>query len=180
MKALGRMLCTTLLAFSAVALAQSDGPGQFEKLKTLAGEWEGLVTTVPAEPTVEGKIAHVSLRVTSLGNALMHEMRIPGRPDDPITMIYMDDNHLTLVHYCDAGNRPRMTAATSADAKTIQFQLIDISGSAEMGHMHQAGFAIISADHHTEDWTFMVPGKGAMQAHFDLQRKKSAGAAAGE
>jgi hypothetical protein len=160
----------TLLSFSSVAFAQSDAQAPFEKLKALAGEWEGTVTTVPAEPTVEGKIAHVSLRVTSMGNALMHEMRIPGRPDDPITMIYVDDNRLLLVHYCDAGNRPRMAATATPDGKTIQFNLIDVSGGTQFGHMHNAGFAAISPCHHTEDWTFM--GKGPVQAHFDLQRKK--------
>jgi hypothetical protein len=33
-------------------------------------------------------------------------------------------------------------------------------------------FAIINADHHTEDWTFMLPGDKLLHAHFDLKRAK--------
>ena len=44
-------------------------------LKSLAGEWEGPVT-VPEMPEMSGgKPMHVSLRVTSRGNALVHEIR---------------------------------------------------------------------------------------------------------
>ena len=57
------------------ALAQSDAQKSFDKLKTLAGSWEG---------RFEGKPLQVSLRVTSMGNALMHEMKGDG-PEDPIT-----------------------------------------------------------------------------------------------
>ena len=28
----------------------------------------------------------------------------------------------------------------------------------------------IDANHHTEDWTFMMPGDKPVHAHFDLQR----------
>ena len=38
--------------------------------------------------------------------------------------------------------------------------------------MHHAVFTIIDANHHTEDWTFMMKDK-PMHAHFDLQRNKS-------
>ena len=76
----------------------------------------------------------VTLRVTSRGNALVHEMRDPTVPDDPtktdhpVTMLYLDGDHLTLVHYCDAGNRPRMVARKSADGKTVEFDFVDLSG----------------------------------------------------
>src|SRR5882724_1152712 len=67
-----------------------------------------------------------------------------------------------------AGNRPRMTGKMSPDGKTVEFEFADISGSATY-HMHHAVFTIIDADHHTEDWTFMMKDK-AIHAHFDLKR----------
>src|SRR5579863_9987553 len=93
-----------LLSLSTLAFAQSDAQKSFDQLKTLAGSWEGVLKTDPPTPEADGKHAQTTLRVTSMGNAIMHEMKIEGRPDDPITMLYMDNDHLTLTHYCDAGN----------------------------------------------------------------------------
>jgi hypothetical protein len=90
----------------AVALAQSDAQKSLDKLKTLAGSWEGHVATLPLQADIEGKLMQVSLRPTSMGNALMHEITGTGRREDPITMFYLDGDRLLLTHYCDAGNRP--------------------------------------------------------------------------
>jgi len=38
--------------------------------------------------------------------------------------------------------------------------------------MHHAVLTVIDADHHTEDWTYMMPGNQPMHAHFDLHRVK--------
>jgi hypothetical protein len=160
-------------AFAAdAATTQSDAQKSFDKMKTLAGSWEGHVTTVPQAPEIDGKLMQVSLRATSMGNALMHEMTGAGRPDDPITMLYLDGDRLLLTHYCDAGNRPRMTGKISPDGKTVEFDFLDVAGSTEYGHMHHAVFTIIDANHHTEDWTYMMPGDKPMHAHFELQRTK--------
>jgi len=95
-----------LMLLATVTFAQSDAQKSFDKLKTLSGSWEGHVTTVPQQSDLEGKLMQLSLRTTSMGNALMHEMTGAGRPDDPITMLYLDGGQLLLTHYCDAGNRP--------------------------------------------------------------------------
>ncbi len=121
MKSLGSMLSVVLMSLSTVAFAQSDAQKSFDKIKTLAGSWEGHVTTVPQQAEIEGKLMQVSLRVTSMGNALMHEMTGAGRPDDPITMFYVDGDRLLLTHYCDAGNRPRMAGKMTTDGKTVEF-----------------------------------------------------------
>ncbi|HME35005.1 MAG TPA: hypothetical protein VKF84_07185 [Candidatus Sulfotelmatobacter sp.] len=171
MKSLRLVLAVALVSLSAAAFAQSDAQKSFAQLKTLAGSWEGVVKTFPPTPEADGKHAQTTLRVTSMGNALMHEMRIEGREDDPITMFYMNDDRLTLTHYCDAGNRPRMAAKASPDGKTVEFEFLDVAGSTQYGHMHHVVFTFIDANHHTEDWTFMV-GDKPVQAHFELQRAK--------
>jgi hypothetical protein len=112
----------------------------------------------------------VTLRVTSMGNALMHEMTGPGRPDDPITMLYLDGGRLMLTHYCDAGNRPRMTGKMSPDSKSVEFEFLDVAGSTQYGHMHHAAFTVVDANHHMEDWIFMQ-GDKPVHAHLELQRK---------
>ena len=177
MKSLRLVLSVVLLSLSTMAFAQtggqqSDGQKSFDQLKTLAGTWEGRVTTQPPQADIEGKPIEASLRVTSMGNALMHEMRGAGRPDDPITMLYLDGDRLLLTHYCDAGNRPRMTGKMSPDGKTVEFDFLDVAGGTQYGHMHHAVFTVIDATHHTEDWTYMQPGDKPVRAHFDLQRAK--------
>ena len=172
------MLSVAAISLSTAVLAQSMPTEQsgaqrsFDKLKTLAGSWDGLVSTFPPQADIEGKPMHVSLRVTSMGNALMHEANSSARPDDPITMLYLDGDRLLLTHYCDAGNRPRMTGAMSPDGKTVEFDFLDLSGGTQYGHMHHAVFTFIDANHHLEDWTYMMPGDKPVHAHVDLQRTK--------
>src|ERR1700722_155119 len=158
---------------SSVAAVPSEAQKSFTTMKSLAGEWEGPVT-VPEAPAMSGGKMHLSLRVTSRGHVLVHEFQEAGTPldatkyDHPVTMLYLDEEQLTLIHYCDAGNRPRMTGKMSPDGKTVEFELKDISGSTEE-HMHHAVFTIIDSNHHTEDWTFMMKDK-PIHAHFDLHR----------
>jgi len=197
MKTLPLVLTMALTALSTAALAQThvhdsaalpsaslQSPAQktasqqsFDTLKTLAGSWEGAVHVDPPVPALEGQRSDITLRVTSRGNALVHEMHQQGMPDDParydhpLTMLYMDGDRLLLTHYCDAGNRPRMEGKVSPDGKTVEFDFLDVSGSVNHGHMHHAVFTLVDADHHREDWTYMLPGDKPMHAHFDLQRK---------
>jgi hypothetical protein len=159
------------------AAPKSEAQTTFDTLKTLAGEWEGSVTVDPPMPKMtDGKALHVSMRVTSRGNALVHELQEAGTPldatryDHPVTMLYLDDDRLTLIHYCDAGNRPRMTGKMSPDGRTVEFDFADISGSTRYGHMHHAVFTVVDANRHAEDWIYMMPGDKPMHAHFDLKR----------
>ena len=171
MKPIRLVLSVVLMSLATVAFAKSDAQQTFDTMKSLAGSWEAHVTTLPQQAEIEGKLMKVSLRVTSMGNALMHEMTGAGRPDDPITMFYLDADRLVLTHYCDAGNRPRMVGKASPDGKTVDFEFLDVAGSMQYGHMHHAVFTVIDANHHIEDWTYME-GDKHVQAHFDLQRTK--------
>src|SRR5215472_6730230 len=180
MKSLPYMLQVVLTGLFTATFAQSDAheandkvatsetERSFDQLKTLAGNWRGSVTTSPPNPEIEGPI-QVRMSVASRGNVLVHEIA-PGGVPEP-TMIYLEDDHLTLVHYCEAGNRPRMVARKSPDQKTMEFDFVDISGSTTPAYLHHFVFTIINADHHTEDWTFMLPGGRLLHAHFDLKRE---------
>lgn len=154
----------TVLLISTAALAQSAAQKSFEQLKALAGSWEG---------TLDGQSLQVSLRVTSKGNALLHEMKGSG-PDDPITLFHLDGERLLLTHYCDAGNQPRMVATISPDGKTIVFDFVDATNllSSQLGHMQRVTFTFIDSDHHTEKWEFAMAGGKQMGGLLDLKRAK--------
>ena len=166
MKAMRFVLSTALLLLAASAFAQSDAEKSFEKLKTLAGTWEA---------TIDGKPLQVTLRVTSMGNTLMHEMKTEGGLEDPVTMFYLNGDQLFLTHFCDAGNQPRMVGKALPDGKTFEFLFLDITNfsSTQIGHMQRAVFTMVDANHHIEDWTFVgQDGKPSMQGHLDLHRVK--------
>ena len=156
---------------------KSDAQKSFETMKSLAGDWEGPVKTdLPAAANDDIKPLHVSMRVTSRGNVLVHEFQEaetpldPTKYDHPVTMLYVDEDRLTLVHYCDAGNRPRMTGQTSPDGKTLEFEFAELSGGDKDGHMYHAVFTMVDENHHIEDWTYMMPGDKPVHARFDLHR----------
>ena len=180
MKSVRILLPLVLLALSSAALAQSDAQKSFDSLKTLAGEWEGTVTVNPPMPEMSdgNNNIHISLRVTSRGHVLVHEMQEAGTPldstkyDHPVTMLYLNGDQLNLVHYCDAGNRPHMVGRKSADGKTVEFEFADLSGANNYGHMNHSVFTFVDADHHVEDWIYMMPGDKPVHAHFELHRTK--------
>jgi hypothetical protein len=153
-----------VLGFSLLAVSQSDTQKSFDKLKSLAGSWQG---------TFEGKPMQVTLRVASMGNTLMHEMN-SGGPEDPISMFTVDGDRLLLTHYCDAGNQPRMVGTVSPDGKTITFNFIDATNlqSSQHGHMQSAVFNFIDSDHHTEKWEFAMADGKQMGGQLDLKRTK--------
>jgi uncharacterized protein with GYD domain len=160
---------------SSVALAPSEAQEAFAAVKALAGEWEGVVN-ITEMPEMKPRM-HVSIRVTSRGNVVVHEFQEAGtlldptKLDHPVTMFYVDEDKLNLVHYCDAGNRPRMIGTRSEDGKTLDFELQEVGGDPTY-HMHHIVFNVIDADHHTEEFTFMM-GDKPMHARFDLTRTES-------
>jgi hypothetical protein len=179
MKSFRLIAFLALLSLTTVAVAQSEAQKSFDQMKTLAGTWQGHVTTDPPLSGMgNGASVQISLRVTSRGNAIVHEMKGAGTPDDPakydhpVTMFYLDNDRLLLTHYCDAGNRPRMVERSTPDGKTLEFDLLDVAGSTQYGHMQHAVFTIIDANHHTEEWTYLMPGDKPVRAHMDLQRVK--------
>ena len=144
--------------------AASDAQKAFEKLKTLAGTWQGSLMGMPI---------NVTLRVTSSGNAILHEATSSARPDDPITMFYVEGDRLLATHYCDSGNRPRMEGKMSPDGKRIEFSLVDVVGNTQHGYMGNIVFNFIDASHHTEDGSWTLPGnKPPYQIHIEYARTK--------
>jgi len=168
-KSLALLLGVGVLSLCPSAWAQSPSQSSFGALKNLAGTWTGRVTTDPPNPEIDGSI-QVTIRVASRGNVLVHEIA-PGGVPEP-TLIFLERDRLTLVHYCEAGNRPRMVARRSPDPKIVEFDFVELSGKKGPAYLHHFRWTILSADHHTEDWTFMLPGDKRLHAHFDLKRAK--------
>ncbi|MFB3924329.1 MAG: hypothetical protein ACE145_21625 [Terriglobia bacterium] len=157
-------VCATVLGGALAASAQDPSPA-FEKLKTLAGDWE---VKLP-----DGKTALVNYRVTSGGSVVM-ETTNPGEPGEMVTLFHRDGPTLMATHYCAAKNQPRMRASgLSADGKEIAFKFLDITNlaSPEATHMREVTFQFLDDDHVTTVWTAREKGQDAPWT-FALTRKK--------
>jgi hypothetical protein len=145
----------------------------FALIKSLSGRWQGpFMNPETGKPVT----MEASIRVTSHGNSVVHEMKGAGDPDQsatqdhPITMMYIDGANLLLTHYCDAGNRPRMSAHISPDGKQVDFDFLDVAGPTKFGHMQHARFTFVDDTHHTEEWTWALPNGKTVGAQMDLHR----------
>jgi hypothetical protein len=137
---------------------------EWQKLKTLAGTWEGVVDTAGKPMPTK-----VEVRLTADGSALMHVM---GRdtPYEMVTMIHPDGKRLLATHYCAAHNQPRMALVPSKAPNQIAFEFVDGTniGPGE-GHMQGVVFTFLDADHHEEAWTSTGESGAAV---FKYTRKK--------
>lgn len=144
---------------------RAAGNAGFDKMKTLAGEWE---TSDPG-----GKQTRVSYRLVSDGTALLETIHPPDE-SEMISVYHPDGDRLAMTHYCDMGNQPRMeTGAVSGDPKELSFAYIGATNlpSPDAGHMHHLTLAFQDNDHVTATWTWRENGKD--QSHvFQLTRKK--------
>lgn|SRR5215469_9159023 len=168
MKILHTLALLLALAVTAGAqqTAKSTGVAAFDRLKTLAGEWE-------ASSTENGQAvsAPVSFRLASGSSVLMSDLAA-GTPHEMITMIHRDGDDLLATHYCLIGNQPRMRAILGDDPNTVAFEMKDITNLVDSAAPHMIGvkFTLIDANHHREEWTISAKGQTAVRK-FDCRRK---------
>jgi hypothetical protein len=163
-----RILSIGLAALACAGLALAAGEKNnagFEKLKSLAGEWEGKAT--------DGKPVKATYKVTSGGSAVSETLQ-SGTEPEMLTVYHMDGGHLMMTHYCSLANQPRMRAAAfSGDPKSLDFQYVTATnhGKADAPHMHHLVVAFDDPNHITQKW--MLKGMGPDQeVAFHLERKK--------
>ncbi len=169
MRKLAILMC--LVAMAAVALpqqmppqtasAQSDAKKAFERLKTLAGSWEGTIGNLSTQ---------VTIRVTSAGSAIMHDAFMAST--NKITMIYLEGDRLLLTHYGGEGNRPRFEGKLTPDGKSVEFSFLDVAGGTQRGLMKRMMFTMVDANNHVVEVTYILPDGRPIQARGEFQRTK--------
>src|ERR1051325_267339 len=146
------LLAATHATFAAEKLTANAA---FNRLKQLAGEWKGNVTTP------DGPAATVQYRLTSAGQTVM-ETLFPGTSHEMISMYHLDGEELVMTHYCAMGNQPRM----KLDAKIStadEFHFAFAGGSnlkpAKDAHMHSGVMRFRGADKLESEWQVFSEGK---------------------
>lgn len=170
MKGKWMVFCAVAVLLASVATfgqapAGGKNPG-FEKLKTLAGIWEGT--------SGDGKSATVTYRLVSNGSALEETLAV-GAEETMVTVYHLDGKRVLMTHFCAAGNQPRMRAAgLSPDGKKLAFSFLDATNlaSATTGHMHALEVTFVDTSHITQRWAWLENGKDEKKELFKLTRKQ--------
>jgi hypothetical protein len=166
-----RLFAAAILLFALTAACgersyageKTKSAAAFEKMISLVGEWEG---------TNSSGQAKVTYTLVSGGTALMERLQSGSEPE-MITLYSLDGSHLTMTHYCSAGNQPQMrTAAITELNGTLVFKVFQVMGmkSPHEDHMTALTVTMPDRDHFTEEWTFLEKGK-AQTNLFKFTRK---------
>ena len=158
------LLVSTLTAPTGHAQTRTPADLAFQRLQSLAGEWEG--------KDEHGMAAQTVFQSGISRTVVMETLKPSGMPS-MMTLYSLDGNAIALVHYCPTNNQPRMKAVPGAGALTeLVFSFVDAGNLAtpEMGHEHRLVIHFENADHITETWTWRENGKDRDQI-FHFSRK---------
>jgi hypothetical protein len=151
-------------AGSTMGTAMKTVP-DFEKMKSLAGEWQG--------KSSDGHSATATYSLVSDNSALLERLAMGGE-SEMVTVYYPDGDHLMMTHYCSAHNQPRMrTKAATAEGKSIVLDFVDATNLAtpDAGHMRKLVVTFGDQNHFTQNWTWREKGKdGAVVIEFERRK----------
>jgi hypothetical protein len=140
----------------------------FEKMKELAGIWEGKADMGKGMEQLK-----VTYELTSAGNAIVERFDA-GKPHEMVTVYHDYNGKLTMTHYCSLGNQPHMELRNPGE-NNMTFVLSEktpgLVSSYEM-HMHALTIALDGKDSITQTWTLYDKGAKKNDVTVKLVRTK--------
>ena len=164
-----------LLLPATVAASDLSPEKAFERLKALAGTWEGSASGEGEEAEAEADAAVLvvhKFEVTANGHVLMERMG-PDTDYEMVNMYHLDGSDLVLTHYCSGGNQPRMkfNAATSAPNRLV----FDFHGGTNLdttpNHIHSAEIRLDGENRIDSAWKAHEGDMEAGTMTFHLKRR---------
>lgn len=155
-----------ILLLAGTAAGQSKSAAAFDRMKTLAGEWEGNLGG--------GATGRATYKLVSNGTALLETIYGEEHSDGMITVYHADGESLLATHYCAVGNQPRLRAIlTAGKTDALTFRLVDVSNVKPSQESQMNGLVVRfeDADHFTQEWTATEKGK-TTTSMFRWTRKK--------
>ena len=144
------------------------GSAEFEKIKSLAGNWQGT-------DTKDGKTIPVNTHyaVTSNGSAVV-ETEFAGTPGEMVTIYYDKKGKLAMTHYCAIGNRPEMDLSVSSEKSlTLDFSKDNSTIDAKADdHMHSLTIEWQGNDKIVQHWGCYHQGEKNFDTNIELSRVK--------
>jgi len=167
-------VCAMVLSLVLTSAAKSTEPSapaapsyaaaEFEKLKSLIGEWDA--------PLGKNEVMTDIFRPMGSGTAILHEEWKNGE-QLTATVFYLVGSELRADHFCDLGNQLHYVAVKSDDPNALLLELRDSTNvDTHPKHFHSVIVHFIDADHHTQDWELMSPEAGAKNVRLVFTRKK--------
>jgi hypothetical protein len=136
----------------------------FEKMQSLAGDWEGRADA--------GNPVKSSFVVVASNTAVLETLKVSGT-EEMVTLYSVDKDSIVLVHYCPTNNQPRMRATPgSGNGKELVFTFQGAGNlpSLAVGHEHKLVIEFLDKDHIIERWTWRKDGKDTVMV-YQLSRK---------
>ncbi|MDP6058731.1 MAG: hypothetical protein QGH33_07555 [Pirellulaceae bacterium] len=160
---------TTAIALKKLDSTCGQSQAQFEKLKTLAGQW----TATTSHGEGQEKTSNFRYAVTAGGTAAVKTL-FEGSEQEMVAVFRLDGHNLVLTHYCVLGNQPRMITRSGDDVLNVAFEFAGSSNikSKDDQHMHQATYSFVTGDHVYATWVMHKNGKEVERVDIDLHRKK--------
>jgi len=160
------LMTTVIFALAASVGGPVDGKAAFERLKSLAGEWQG---TAGGE---SGMPASVRYELGS-GGTIVRELLFPGTEHEMLSVYHLVDGQLVATHYCAMGNQPRFKLqAATADELVFGFDGGTNFVPAKDTHVHDSRIRMVGPDRLEASWTVFAGGKQTGSNSFSLTRKK--------
>jgi hypothetical protein len=133
---------------TTVAPAKNRTSAGIQKLRSLAGDWEGKDEHGNPVKTTFKPIAGDTAVMETLSMARMEEM---------VTIYSQDGDTIVLSHYCPMNNQPRMRATPPPGEVNELVFAFEGAGNLDdptEGHEHKLVIQFQDKDHITEHWTW--------------------------
>jgi hypothetical protein len=165
------MLATVLVASGVRAdeMAKIDAKAAFEKLKSLAGEWDG--QGGHGDQSIPAAVVYRN----GSGGTIVTEVLFPDTNHEMMTVYYLQGNDLVATHYCGAGNQPRFKLDLAKSTPTELVFAFDGGTNldpAKDGHVHDGRITFTGDGKLDSAWSFYTGGEKAGDNTFRLARKK--------
>lgn len=151
------------------SVSKADAAAAFDRLKSLAGAWNGTST--------KGWSERSEYRVLAGGSAVLHTSFDAHPGEAMATLFHLDGDRLLLTHYCMAKNQPRLRLTAIDDGgATLDFTFLDATNlkSRDAGHMDRLKIRFADADRFTSRWTWYQDGKESWME--EIRNERVAGA----
>ncbi len=145
---------------------------QFEKIKSLVGDWYltgGNQLGKELEPDPE--VPFLTYATSAAGNCVIEKL-FAGQTKEMTTVYFFDNGQLSMHHYCSLGNQPSMVAVP-AEGDEIVFQLLAVGNMSDPNDLHISSHSLKFAgeDKLTALWGATKEQTAASSSVFNVERK---------